>query len=796
MAQTPISNSQASLALTQYFPLNGVFPSRDGGGTGFFLGEIGTFAGNFNPAGGTGANGQLLPIAQNTAVFSLIGTSYGGNGMTNFALPNLNGVTMIGAGQGLGLSPETLGGPVGSSTVTLGFPQTPPDIGGQSQPFNNYQPSLPIIYEIGTVGVFPSQGGGSPRLDTLGMVMAFAGNFDAGGFMACDGRLLSIAQNDALFTILGTTYGGDGITTFALPDLRGRDIIGSSASDPVGTTVGQENVSLSNAQTPNGLGNAVTPFDNRQPSLSMEYLIAVQGIFPSQGGGGQDFTTPFLGQIVNFAGGFVPSGWALCDGRLLQINQNQALFALLGTQYGGNGTTTFALPDLRDKTVVGSGNGQPVGTVTGANSVTITTAQLPNTPPVITSNGGGNTASITMVTSQTLVTTVTATDIDAGQTLTYAITGGEDQALFHVTNGNQLSFITAPDLNALPSTGATPGYQVGVTVSDAHGGFTSQQITVNVSANPHLSSGAVSYFDAIGGVYVDLPTQLGRRADAGGSYLLGPASVTPIATDQLTGVHTVTGSSFNDLFVGDTGTDLLSGGGGNDLLYGNTSQAAADNTGHTTLDGGAGANALYGSSAFTTFIAGDTNGGFDQIWGGASKMAGVLGFTNNTLSYATVAAGKSVYVDLLNGHDGYLNSGAHNNGVYTFEDSIANVPNVIGSSGGDIIIADNGADRIQGGGGADALYAGGGADTFIYATYGDSNTVNGYDTIVGFKIGTDKIDLSALHTDAAHLLIDTVGTGNSLYVETTPGTFNANTDLALIVNTSAAGGLHASDFVF
>ena len=182
MAQNPISNMQASLALTEYFSTNGVFPSQGGGATNFFLGEIGTFAGSFVPAG-LGASGQLLSINQNQAVFSLLGTTYGGNGQTNFALPNLNGTTMVGTGQGPGLSPETIGEQSGSSSVTLHYGQAPPNIlWGQSQPFDNRQPSLGITYEIATQGVFPSGGGGgNPRLDTVGMIMAFAGNFDAGG---------------------------------------------------------------------------------------------------------------------------------------------------------------------------------------------------------------------------------------------------------------------------------------------------------------------------------------------------------------------------------------------------------------------------------------------------------------------------------------------------------------------------------------------------------------------------------------------------------------------------------------
>ncbi len=171
--------------------------------------------------------------------------------------------------------------------------------------------------------------------------------------------------------------------------------------------------------------------------------------------------------------------------------------------------------------------------------------------------------------------------------------------------------------------------------------------------------------------------------------------------------------------------------------------------------------------------------GVNQVWGGASLMAGVTGYANNTISFAEMAVGRSVYVDLLNGHNAYVNDGANNNGAFTLEAAIANVPNVIGSSGGDVIIAGNDTSRIQGGGSADALYAGTGTDTFVYANYLDSNLVTGYDTIVGFQIGVDKIDLSALGITTANLLIETSGTSNTIYVEHTPGTFNAATDLAL-----------------
>ena len=111
----------------------------------------------------------------------------------------------------------------------------------------------------------------------------------------------------------------------------------------------------------------------------------------------------FIGIVKLFAGNFAPRGWAFCDGSLLPINQNQALFAILGTIYGGNGSTTFALPDLRGRVAVGAGNGpgqQPVqpGQMAGAASVTLTTQQLPahthaqqvSSANATTSNPAGN----------------------------------------------------------------------------------------------------------------------------------------------------------------------------------------------------------------------------------------------------------------------------------------------------------------------------------------------------------------------------------------------------------------------
>jgi microcystin-dependent protein len=91
---------------------------------------------------------------------------------------------------------------------------------------------------------------------------------------------------------------------------------------------------------------------------------------------------PFIGQIQTFGFNFPPRGWATCDGQLLSIAQNTALFALLGTTYGGNGTTTFALPDLRGRVALHFGNGpgltpRVMGERGGSESETLTIQQMP-----------------------------------------------------------------------------------------------------------------------------------------------------------------------------------------------------------------------------------------------------------------------------------------------------------------------------------------------------------------------------------------------------------------------------------
>src|SRR4051812_25258480 len=95
------------------------------------------------------------------------------------------------------------------------------------------------------------------------------------------------------------------------------------------------------------------------------------------GARGKIMAEPFLSEIRIFSFGFAPKGWATCNGQLLPINQNQPLFALLGTQYGGNGQTNFALPNLQGAVPMHMGGGFTLGQAGGETAHTISIAETP-----------------------------------------------------------------------------------------------------------------------------------------------------------------------------------------------------------------------------------------------------------------------------------------------------------------------------------------------------------------------------------------------------------------------------------
>jgi microcystin-dependent protein len=261
------------------------------------------------------------------------------------------------------------------------------------------KPSLALNYSVNLAGIFPSSGGGGATpFPITAQLNLYAGNYNFNNSPAAGGQLMSINQNQALFSLLGTNYGGNGVNTFALPDLRGRTPIGAGqgpgiANVNLGDMPGHEQTVLTLGQLPahdhtlpgggftDITGNS-QPFDNMEPSTTLNYMIAINGIFPSRDGSNVS-NFPFLGELSLFAGSFAPNGWMFAQGQLLPISQYTALFAILGTTYGGNGLSNFALPDLRGRTIVGAGQGPGLpdwvlGQQDGASSIVLSVSQLPD----------------------------------------------------------------------------------------------------------------------------------------------------------------------------------------------------------------------------------------------------------------------------------------------------------------------------------------------------------------------------------------------------------------------------------
>jgi len=216
----------------------------------------------------------------------------------------------------------------------------------------------------------------------------------------------------------------------------------------------------------------------------------------------------FIGTILPWPGTFAPTGWAFCDGRLLQIQSNQALYSILGTQYGGDGNSTFALPDLRGRTVLGP-DGQPplaartvaqkggaetgaaIGTGTGA--LTLTQANLPAHTHSATLSLSGLGAS-----TDISVGTGTGGQLAAtpGATLTSTAGGASGAAIYQAASVAPVAPVT---LGGVKTTVSGSG---SVTV-DPTGGGAPAAVSVNVNAQvPTMTPFLVlNYILCLNGIY-------------------------------------------------------------------------------------------------------------------------------------------------------------------------------------------------------------------------------------------------------------------------------------------------------
>ena len=192
-----------------------------------FIALITMFGGNFNPRGWAFCQGQILSIAQNTALFSLLGTTYGGNGQTTFALPDLRGRVPLGTGQGPGLPPYNLGEMAGTPTTTL---------------LITNMPAHTHAVDTSTFQVTPS-------------ASTAAGTTNIPGSTLVPAQLPTIGGGPSATTIKGYAP-KDNTATLASGTISGNIIIGSAGGSQ--------------------------PFSNMQPYLGMNYIIAIEGIYPSR----------------------------------------------------------------------------------------------------------------------------------------------------------------------------------------------------------------------------------------------------------------------------------------------------------------------------------------------------------------------------------------------------------------------------------------------------------------------------------------------------------------------------------
>lgn len=264
----------------------------------------------------------------------------------------------------------------------------------------------------------------------LGEIRIFAGNFAPYGWALCDGQSLAIAGNSDLYSLIGTTYGGDGVNTFKLPNLNARVAVGAGTTSTstylIGQSGGASALTLSTSNLPphthaigfplnlntgtsdspvagipaatsanaysntndsymasdfvqtNSLSNYgfSQSFQNMQPSMTLNYIICLNGVY-------NDFSDAYCGEIklMAYGGNNLPSNVIPCDGRTLSISTYSALYSLLGVHFGGNGTSTFAIPDLRGKIPIGQGTGSygtfVMGSTGGTETETLSIANMP-----------------------------------------------------------------------------------------------------------------------------------------------------------------------------------------------------------------------------------------------------------------------------------------------------------------------------------------------------------------------------------------------------------------------------------
>lgn len=219
------------------------------------IGQICLMPYSFTPIGWVKCDGSAMSTVTYQSLFAAIGNTFGGDGVSNFYLPNLQ------------------------------------------------SPLTGMNYFIAVDGMFPTDDFGIESY--IGQVELFPNSYSSNGWEKCEGQSMSINSNEALYSILGTNFGGNGISNFLLPDLRGTE-----------------------------------------PNENLSYFVCKAGIYPNANHYSGGLLDEMLGSVNLYFKSSYLGGNGECDGNTLTVTQNTALYSLVGLTFGGN-TTAFAKPDLK-----------------------------------------------------------------------------------------------------------------------------------------------------------------------------------------------------------------------------------------------------------------------------------------------------------------------------------------------------------------------------------------------------------------------------------------------------------------
>lgn len=284
-----------TVPLVHVMQTEGVFPRRGGdrGNAEYVIALIHHYVGP-NTVFGIPIDGPTVPLDGHHALYAVIGPDHLDWHARALKLPDFRGKILVGKG--------------GANADAL-----PPE-------------AVPVWYGIAYQGY--------DEAPPVGAIMASAGFYLPDGWLEANGQLLPIADYHQLFTVIGTRFGGDGKTHFALPDLRGAAPVGVGESGDRKVALGQR-------------------IEGAVPGLGLHYIVSERGYF-----GGIDYgcfyeDQPLFGEVVAFAGETVPRYWLPCDGRLLSARDYHLFHYVMGKRYGGDGDKTSALPDLVGRAIIG-----------------------------------------------------------------------------------------------------------------------------------------------------------------------------------------------------------------------------------------------------------------------------------------------------------------------------------------------------------------------------------------------------------------------------------------------------------